>query len=369
MHGRVAITVCQGHLELVRRYDLVELASLPRPAGDLGIWAVGRVRETAGQCRPDGDRAGRLVHDIVECGPHHWIVCSFQADGAALEVAEVYGQVIGAGRQGDGRYDGAVGLNQAVAINRHIRTRIRRGDIVASQSTLSAGNTYHIVACRQAGEEVFSIRPGCRRGHLGIARTDGAAAIVIGPQIHRDPGNACLAGILDAVAVGVVPDIVADRAKGKAKVNRRVVLAVAQCHRSDDRVAGRCYAIAIHRRVCTGIRRGHAIAGQGAAGTGLGSRNDHHIVARGQPGEFVPAGCVCVRIVRRRRGGNHIAGAVVQLYGDTVETRLASVLDAIAVGIVPDVVADGAKERHTIGITGRIYTTSVVEKSPSVQVR
>src|SRR4029077_13425474 len=69
-----------------------------------------------------------------------------------------------------------------------------------------------------------------------------------------------------------------------------------------------------------------------------GGDNPHGVVATGEAAEGV------VAVAAGGRGGDDVVGGFEQLDGDAVDTRLTVILDAVAVAVVPDAVADGTVE-------------------------
>ena len=160
----------------------------------------------------------------------------------------------------------------------------------------------------EAAEGVVAVAAGGRGGDDvagGVEQLDGGAV------------DAGLAGILDAVAVAVEPDAVADgTVEPVAEVDVGAVLA------GGEGEAGL-------------VGRGDAVEVVGLGDSG-GKPGDADGVAAGAE---VVEGVVAVA---GGRGGGDDAGAVEQLDRDAVDAGLAGVLGAVAVGVEPDPVADGS---------------------------
>ena len=118
-------------------------------------------------------------------------VCEhFVADGGQVVEAGVQGRVVFARRQGHDAGQGAVTVDAVVAAD------VRR----AGFGIAGRGDELHLIfdARRQTGKAVFTIAVGC----------GGIDDRVVLQQVHGRTGNALLARILNAVGIGVVPDIV-----------------------------------------------------------------------------------------------------------------------------------------------------------------
>src|SRR5262249_35171127 len=162
-------------------------------------------------------------------------------------------------------------------------------------------------------------------------------------QLHRHPVDARLAGVLDAIDIGacarhrsVEPDEVADAGRPVvAEVDGQVAAAAGQGRRGG--AAGAGVAVGGRRALAGG---GGGEAGQGAAGAEVGGVDANGVGARGQAAEQVAAVAAGGGMLRDRDAG---PGGAAQGQGDAVDARLAAVLDAVAVEVVPHEVAHAGR--------------------------
>ena len=200
-------------------------------------------------------------------------------------------------------------------------------------------------ARQQVREEVLAVGIRGQRGDHGADTVE---------QVDADAGDAGLARIADAVVVGVVEDLVADgQRRGEAEVGVKVGRAGRRGGDGGDADAAGVDAVGVGGGVATLQRRRDLRAGQRAAGAVVGGVVDADGVAgraghdrgevvdgagrRGAQG--VGEGVVAVGV--GEGGADEGAGGVVQVDGDAGDAGLAVVLDAVAVDVPPDEVADG----------------------------
>ena len=187
-------------------------------------------------------------------------------------------------------------------------------------------------ARRQAGEGVGAVSAGDGGGG-GVTDAVDQAIGAAADQRDRLAADACLAGVLLAVAVGVVPQAVAQaRLMIEARIERAVVFARSEDH--DIR----------HQRVAVGVRRCAAVGLARTDGVKAGGQDEAHLVRqrRSQPHERVMARGVGGGGGQQLVGVVEVAIAVVvayQLDGGAGDARFAGVLRAVGVQVMPDVIA------------------------------
>jgi hypothetical protein len=207
-----------------------------------------------------------------------------------------------------------------------VTTAVGRGEAVAGRQRGLI--KLHAVGARaQVGKEV--VAGGIRRER---------AAYRIARSIEQGYADTCHAGfthILLAIGVGVDPHTVAQRCRAvETGVNRQVLLTGTD--RDLRRLQGRGIEVTVGA-VTTLIRQRYEIAGR---------RHDAHRVSPRHHIEQVVA-------VGIRSGGLHNgACAVEQIHGYTGNTRLACILGAIAIPVLPNSVAQAARECRSRVVRG-----------------
>ena len=232
------------------------------------------------------------------------------ADGAGTGVAEIDPvHVLARGQGVGGLVVGQVG--GAVQVIGRGRAAGQGGGI----------DQHRVVSGRQVVKGVVAV---CVRDH-GLAVLVDPVTVDIGGDAHADPGKAVFIRVLDTVTIPVVPDPVADgTGTGVAEILVQVACAGGQVH------GGGVVQGPVRITACD---HGH---GQG------GGVHVHRVVATQQVAKAV--GTI---------GGRDRAGAVVdaavtvdipsQGHGDPADAGMGPlVLGAVAVGVIPDEVTDGA---------------------------
>ncbi|OEZ98985.1 hypothetical protein DUGA2_55280 [Duganella sp. HH101] len=238
-------------------------------------------------------------HAVAQRGLHH--------DDAGVQVLAVVARI-------ERDLAGFAGVDVGVRIGGAVAALAGAGEhIVRRQGGLVE---LHAVGARlQVVEAVVAV---------GVGGGGGAGRIAAGVQQHDlDAGHAGFTRVLHAVAVGVVPDLVAQRGRTvEAGVDVGVVLARGQ--------RDRCGVAAGIDVAVDGIAAG-ALAG----GHEAGRRGDGHRVRARIDGEAVLAA------VMGGDAADHVAAGVLQVDLDAVQAQLAAVLHAVAVAVFPHAVAHG----------------------------
>ena len=250
--------------------------------------------------------------------------------GVAGADAHVQGHVGPAGGDGAGA-GGGPGGGVGVGVDAVVSALVLEGDFVPGREGTQV-EADEVVAGGQAGKEVGALVVGVGGGQGGV----GAAGLAVGVELHAHAGDAGLfGGVLDAVAVRVVPDAVADGHGGAADdahVQGEVLGAGAEGAGGRGLAGG-------------GIGVGVDVVGAGVLGGGGepgregGQIEADEVVARGQVIEQVAAvgggggnG--------QGRGGAVGVGGAVQGDTDALDTGFAGALQTVGVQVVPDEVAD-----------------------------
>ena len=187
---------------------------------------------------------------------------------------------------------------------------------------------------RGAGQEVRRIhrdRVGARRlgkiiipvGVGGGMRADRAGGNINARQGQPDIRNTDLAGLLDAVAVRVRPDVMAD---GHGLVESKVQIQIAAAGGQDHRHRGAA-AAAVGQAALPGLR----------GRVTRGGRHRHGVNARRHGEEIITA-------IRRGRGEIDRGARAIratQGHRHSIEARLIGVLNAVGIGVVPHIVTNG----------------------------
>ncbi len=305
-----------------RELDLVE-AVLVRGVAD-GAAAAGR----RGADLDAGDaRLARVAQAIAVAVIPDGVADDGLAGPRLLHVAEVRIPVDLAWRQGDrperiGLALGAGGMRQAGQ---------RRAGLV---------HVHEVDADRQAGEDVAAVYVGNLSAHQGIGCGVEDVVAVVAIQAHRHIADARLAHILDAVGVGVVPDVVAD---GAGQQVTEVGGQVAPAGGQDDGI--RLGLVVV---VLPGVRAqlGDAVTGQDAQVIG----DPHAVAAPFQAQEGV---------VAAGAGGRRAIRGIIfpEFHGDAVLAKITvgRVEEAIPIDFDPHLVADDALGRGgAAGVVAKI---------------
>ena len=191
----------------------------------------------------------------------------------------------------------------------------------------------HAVGRRQAREEVSTTGVRGRRGDDSVPGIKHLVAIDVPDQRHRYTGDAVIAAILEAIRIRVEVHPIPNA----GEVARRVVTEV----RVDVHVTRRQHhggrGLVVQRRI--------RIPGLSVA-CGVGATVDHHRVNTGRESvEDVTA--VHRRSRRRLHRVNHTVaiGIPIQGHRNAAQSGFTRILHAVAVGIHPEPVANGARAR------------------------
>ena len=290
-------------------------------------------------CAVSGGGADHIAA-AIEKGDHHALDTGFARvlDAVVVEVlphkvaqgsqrrvvADVPGEIVFASHQG-GDAGLASGL-ACVAVFGVIGTLIRRADHVAREGQWHADI---VVAGLEVGEQVVAC--GVRSGGA-----DGDVAAVVEGDDHAL--NAGLASVLDAVAIEVEPNEVAEGSQRVVVtcVHREVV--VASGKRDGDGLARANVGIAI-------LVVGSSIGGGQQLGAHV-EREAHGVVAGLQISEQVVTGSI------GGGGAKRSASAVVKGDGHALDAGFAGILHAIAIGIEPDEIAQSGQRRVVTCVHG-----------------
>ena len=296
-----------------------------RPTRQRGHRAIVVRRQRVGDVLTRNERTGR----VERLGQGEVVL--HQAAVERRIVRHVGAGGVGAGG-GRGESDLAVGrIHVRVRlVRRRVVRRVVRGVLRGPGRTVGGRELQDVVL---AGDEVvepvvaLSVRRGgtTRRGAGGVQEVD----------LHAR--NRELVGALQAVTVGVPPDVVTDRDRGvvEPEVQRRVLLAVRGHRHRGGRAGG-----GVNRGVPALVSQGRRQAGQCGRG---GGRIDRHRVGVADREQREQVVAVVVGRDRAHRVAEHVghrvAGLVLDRQHDALDAGLAGILDAVVVGVLPDVVA------------------------------
>ncbi len=371
-----------GDARFVRLLELVGVGIVPDGVADDGV--AGNRRPHVGEVgvlvdlargqddRPIGIRLALVGHDVGQAGEHavqvgdvHSVAARLQAreEVAAIGIGDRAGHFSAAAVEVEGDVGDtgladvldAVGVavvphevaDSAQAHEARIPVKVRRGcrreDDCSSRGGVGITVLGRIAALARRGEsiagwqdELHLVAAGWPVGEQvgadgvgGCGRQQGARPV---QKPDRHAGHAGLAGVLDAVAVQVLPHEVTDgRAQPVAEVRAQVALPLVE---GDDR--------------CGVVVRGGLVAGRHR-----GIHHVHEVVVGRQVLEQVQAGGVGgTRADQDVRGRVHVAVTVVlvQPQLDVGDAGLARILDCVAVLVVPDAVADLARADAGLGV-------------------
>ncbi len=169
-------------------------------------------------------------------------------------------------------------------------------------------------------------------GGGGAADQDAGEAVDAGVEFDGDAGFTHFVALLQAVAVGIDPDAVADAGGVGGDGHEAGIEAEAVVAGDEGDRGGQAGAVGVAVA---------AVVALVLAGEGVAARLDEMdaVAARGQVVEEVVAG-VAAAVVGGGGGGDGAARTVEQVDGDAVEAAGAVVLLAVAVAVDPDVVAE-----------------------------
>ncbi len=281
-----------------------------RGLGDLGIVSLEQ---------SDLDTADPLFLSILDTVVV-LILPDIVADGGELDKAGIKAEVVFPRREAECR--GAIGNGIRIAVDGIITTGVGSGE----DGAVGQSETNGIAASNQLCEEIVA------GGVSGIGGHCSALRII---ESDDDAGHAGLAGILETVLIEVVPDQIAG-AGGLEDARIRGADVVAAGEGESTGAAGDTVGIAV-RGIIAGIGRAEdkACGQQEADLIGSGQKVVEEIEAVG-----LGAGAA-----------NKSIGTIVDQHGDTGDAGLAGILDAVAVDIDPDAVADrGGLEDASIEI-------------------
>ena len=214
-----------------------------------------------------------------------------------------------------------------VAVHGVVGAHVPRREHVARRQV---GEGHFVAAGHQVGEQVAAV--GRRVGH---AQHRPEAVL----QDHRHSAHARLARVLQPVGVPIIPhEITQGRRAIEPDVHRQVGLAAqgvaaGESHRRPGR---RRVAV---QRVIAHVRQGEQITGR--------RRESNQVVARRQVGEQVFSAGV------GGRAPHQVRGAIEQLHQHVGHARLVRFLDAVAVQILPHIVAQSG-HAHRTGRAGHV---------------
>nr|GEU28183.1 hypothetical protein [Tanacetum cinerariifolium] len=267
----------------------------------------GGLEHVVGVVQLDGDAVhaffARILHAVgVAVFPHQI------ADARCLDQAGIAGLVDRARSERELR-------DQAGSVRVGVQAVVIALVLLGEQVVVRRVDLDRVLARADVGEQVLA---------AGVGDVGGNHHALVVEQLDGDAARAAFVALLDAVAIGVVPDAVAD-GTGLHQAGVHV----------GDVLAGRHSDLA---QVAAGI--GIAVDGVVAAHVLRGG----HVAARQFHGHAVSAGLHRKLVVAVAVGGgglDHLAGAVDQLHGHAGLAGFAAVLDAVAVLVEPHAVADG----------------------------
>ena len=240
--------------------------------------------------------------------------------GEGRGVGRVNVQIVGASGQREDRRDARRWVG--VAIQRIVAALVGLAKHIARLRAQREADT--VVAGLEIAEDIVAFAIG----HRGADRC--AAAV---EQGHGHTCNAGLASVLDAIAVEVEPDEVTHRCERRDVACIQVGVHFSGSQRDGGGASGADIGIAVRGGRALGSGRQHI--------TVLTGWEAHAVLAGLEIGEGVEA------LAIRHIGANGSAGAVVERDWHAHEAGFASVLNAIAVHVHPDEVAD-AGERAAV---------------------
>ncbi len=307
---RSAIVAEGDELVPRRRYEFHDI--LARGQAGEGVCAVlirgGRANRRTGrveQVHRDAGNAGliRILDAVLVC-----VIPDVPPDTRRLDFRDKHAAVsylpIFARHEGDG-------LGPAIRIE---------GDELVPRRRFKF---HDIIARFQIGEGVCAVLIRRGRANRRTVRVE---------QVHGDAGNAGLIRILDAVLVRVIPDMTTQFRKSRryhAGIGSPIVFA---CHQREyaSCLSGRRVRIAVHEVVVALILQRESISRR--------QIKSHDIRLRCQTGKDIAAGIIC------GRRGNHRVSQIQQGHRDIGHARLIRILDAVRIGVVPDIPAKSRRQ-------------------------
>ena len=259
----------------------------------------------------NGSFAG-VAHPVV-VGIHVGV----SRDDRQVDDAGIEGQ-IGLPRPQCGR-SGKAGHFVEIGVSR-VRTDVGRGQGKSARNIdtdfVDTGNEVSKLICADTSGEHGD----------GVARSIHHCASCGVEQVHANVGHAGLAGILNAVAVEVLPDPVSERGEAiEAGVNIGARHTTRHVHNG-----GRTRAY-----VRVGVCGSETISGGGQIPSRPVRCGEANAVCAGGEASKEIGTTTC-----RRLRGDHGSRTVEQFDGDAVETGLSRVLNPVGVGVVPYPVTD-----------------------------
>jgi len=237
--------------------------------------------------------------------------------------------------------------------------RGRRAVAVVADSLVSAARRGGGEAHR--GDDLHLVVPGAEASELVVAM-DAAGADTRGgcsndgigsiPEVHGNAVDARLAGILEPVVIQVMPHEVAD-APGAGGNEAEV-----------DGLVGAVVIGEVDRgRRAVAVVADGLIGAAGRSGREAHRGDDLHLVVPGaEAGELVVA-VLTAGADAGSGGGDDRVSRVLEVYGDTVDARLAGILQPVVIQVMPHKVADvpGARgnEAEVDGLVGAVIIGEV----------